>query len=102
MMADHEQTFKLMRCTESITFSIFDNKLLFIHSPFTSSQIKLDGMGVAVDNERSQAKVGFWFAGGENYISFYFCPSEYKHLRKYFMALGYPCPEISVVGAKND
>ena len=94
-MQTNEQTFKLVT-GEDFIFSVYDDKLLFMHSAFTSSQLELNDFGVQLDLHPKQAKLGFLFTKPKlsaQYLSFYFDKSEYKPLQTYFRALGFPVHE---------
>lgn len=92
MSLEKEQDFKLNNSFVSITFSVFDKKLLFLHSQFTSSQFVLDEFGVRVIKNRSSVKVEFMFTNSMQAIGLYFDINEYDALVAYFKSLGYPVP----------
>jgi len=89
---EHQKSFKLHNIDASIIFSVFDNKLLFIHSQFTSTQFALDEFGIRVEKYDDFAQVALMFKGGENYLSLLFNGDEFDSLVKYFRVLGYPVP----------
>lgn len=103
MSTTHQQEFT-MRNGRKITFSVFEQRLLFIHSDFTSSQLGLDDFGIEVTNNIETIKLGFWFTltkkdgtPSDQFLSFYFALEEFKPLQKYFRALGYPVPEYPTI-----
>ena len=93
MTSKFEESFKLFNCDCEITFSIFDDRLLFIHSPFTSSQLILNEMGVNLLPQESCLQLQFYLKGGENYLSLMFRTDQAEGLYKYFLRLGYPMPD---------
>lgn len=93
MTIKFEQSFELTDGSAPVTFSVFDDKLLFIHSNFTSSQFWLDDFGVQVMHQGKNVQVGLMFKNGHNYLSLFFRGDQYDTLLRYFRQLGYPCPE---------
>lgn len=96
-----EENFKLFNCDCEITFSIFDDRLLFIHSPFTSSQLILNEMGVSLMPQEECLQLQFYLKGGENYLSLFFRTDQGESLYRYFKRLGYPMPDYEILTAIN-
>ncbi len=85
----HEQAFKT-RAGCDLTFSVCDNKLLFLHSDFMSGQYDIDSIGVDITKQPDSVKVAFmsiWARTVDNYASYYFEVSEFEALRDYFLQL---------------
>ena len=85
----HEKKFKL-NGGGSMTLSIFENRMLFIHSVFISAQWVLDKTGVEVSDNINSIKLALHNHNIETYQSFYFELEESEKLYLYFKALRYP------------
>jgi len=90
-MTDLKQSFKLYNSDQKITFTCFEDRLLFIHSDFTSSQFRLDDFGINLMPQSKCIQFQMWFTSGENYLSLFFDNSEHEPLAQFFRKLGYPC-----------
>ena len=95
-MQYHERNFELWHKTGEITFSIYEDRLLFIHSDFTSSQLVLNEIGVQLLEQPKNTKLSFLSTKSEQCVQLYFEPSEFKPLKDYFQSLGFPVPTIQV------
>ena len=100
----HEQAFKALGGCD-LTFSVFDGKLLFLHSDFMSGQYDIDLIGVDVMKQSDHVKVAFMSTLSRtvnNYASYYFEASEFEALRDYFRQLKFPVPEHIYAGWPTD
>ncbi len=91
----HEQAFKTLAGCD-LTFSVFDDKLLFLHSDFMSGQYDIDSIGVDITKQPNSVKVAFmsvWKRTVNNYASYYFEAIEFEALRDYFRQLKFPVPQ---------
>ena len=89
----HEQAFKALGGCD-LTFSVFEGKLLFLHSAFMSGQYDIDLIGVDITKQSSSVKVAFMsLVATENYASYYFEADEFEALTDYFRQLKFPVPE---------
>jgi len=91
----NKKTF-MLNCDIELTFSVFENKLLFVHSQFMSGQYIMSRIGVIITDPLNSAKVAFIstdFGLSDDYQSYYFKIKEYEELIRYFKGLGYPAPD---------
>lgn len=106
MTIKFEQSFELADGNSTITFSVFDDELLFVHSDFTSSQFVLDEFGVQIMYQGKSIQVALMFNGrginSQNYFSLFFRGDQYDALINYFRRLGYPCPETPTPMSENN
>ena len=89
MSLNHEKSF-MLDCDIELKFSVFDDKLLFLHSKFMSGQYILDLIDISVQKQPENIKVGFTCTINglsEDYQSYYFKSDEFSNLVKYFKAL---------------
>jgi len=85
----HEKSF-ILDCDIELKFSVFDDKLLFLHSKFMSGQYILDRVAIYVKKQPKNVKVSFTSTDhglSNDYQSYYFKSSEYYDLVTYFQAL---------------
>lgn len=86
-MLELQESFKLSGVDAKMQFSVSDNRLLFLHSPFTSSQLIIDELGVNGIEQGVAFQLQFYLKGGENYFSFFFEKDQEDSLIKYFRKL---------------
>ena len=85
----NEKSF-MLDCDIELKFSVFDDKLLFLHSQFMSGQYILDRVAIYVKKQPKNVKVSFTatdYGLSEDYQSYYFKSAEYYDLMRYFQAL---------------
>lgn len=85
----------MLNCGIELSFSVFDDKLLFAHSRFMSGQYIMKKTDIQITKQSDNVKVGFTCAVyglSEDYQSYYFKLNEYEELKGYFKELGYPVP----------
>lgn len=84
-----ETSFKLVS-GEELVFTNFKNRLLFLHTDTMSAQLVLNDIGVQIQRQPKNIKVGFLSTKSEAYHSFYFMLDEYFKLRNFFKLLNFP------------
>ena len=103
-MIKHQKSFELANSSR-ITFSVCDNRLLFIHGDFISAQYVMDLIGIDLVLTSHNVHFKVYSAvkkTAENYLSFYFQRNEFDHLTHYFKSLGYPLPQIQSINTLSN
>lgn len=83
-------------CGGELFFTAFENSLLMIHTKSMSAQLVLNEIGVKIDCQPKNIKVGFLSTRSEAYHSFYFQLGELDGLVKLFKGLGFPLHDMDV------
>lgn len=76
----------------NLEFSVFEDKLLFIHSSFLSGQYALDLLSVQILLQPKNVKVMLFLKGDlsvDGYLGFYFNLDQFVPLVDFFKSLGF-------------
>jgi len=93
----NEKSFMLI-CDLKMQFSVFEDKLLFLHSLFMSGQYLINPLAIDVIKHPHNTKVSFFMVDDKHcksYQAYYFKREEFEPLVSYFKSLGFPVPESS-------
>lgn len=82
-----------------LSLSLFDAKLLFLNSDFICGQFDIDTTAIQVLDYPKATKIEFYIQGsGQSYQGWFAEKGQFKAIQKYFRVLGYPCPDVPMVG----
>ena len=77
-----------MHFVRLLKITILDNNLIVLHGPSFSGQFDLDDVGVKMDKQTKNIKLGFWTTK-PTYFCFYIKLDEETRLADFFKQLGF-------------
>lgn len=85
--------FTLFNAGGSLIFTNHENRLLFFHTGFTSSQLMLDHIGVELLLSNQCCKLSMQSTNTEQTVQFFFIKEDYLSLKAFFRKMGFPVPD---------